>query len=173
MPMPRLNFRLPTLICLLLAMVAGSTALQADRNPPKDVDDHYVSPAPKELPKPKKATSNVLVRADGLKDNKGQVCYALFNTSGDFLEVPFRRGVATISGKKSHVLFTNIPHGTYALAVFHDRNKNFKLDKNFVGVPSELYGFSQNARGTFGPPDWKDAKFTLTGELSEQSVTVK
>ncbi|MGF1449668.1 MAG: DUF2141 domain-containing protein [Opitutales bacterium] len=171
--MTRLHFGLPTLLCLLLSISMTTTVAHASKAPPKDVDDHYVSPAPRELPKPKASTSNLLVRANGLENSKGQVCYALFRTSGEFAEVPFRRGVAPVSGKKSHVLFTNIPHGDYALAVFHDRNKNFKLDKNFVGVPTERYGFSNNARGTFGPPDWKDVKFTLAGELGELTVTVK
>ncbi|MGF1482741.1 MAG: DUF2141 domain-containing protein [Opitutales bacterium] len=169
LPLPDSVIRL---LAATTALLMTAAVLKA-KEPPKDVDDHYVSPAPKELPKPKAKTSNVLVSADGLKDSTGQVCFALFSLEGDFPKVPFRRGVAPAKDKKGHVLFTNIPHGTYALAVFHDRNKNFKLDTNFVGVPTERYGFSNNARGTFGPPEWKAVKFTLDAELASQTVTVK
>ena len=41
-------------------------------------------------------------------------------------------------------MFTDLPAGVYAVSVFHDENMNQKLDKNFVGVPKEEYGASNN-----------------------------
>ena len=38
------------------------------------------------------------------------------------------------------------------------------MDTNFLGIPKEDYGCSNNARGTLGPPKWKDAKFELKGQ---------
>jgi len=52
----------------------------------------------------------------------------------------------------------------YAIAVFHDTNNNQKLDKNFFGIPKEGYGFSNNARGFLGPPDFDEAGFLLDRE---------
>lgn len=52
----------------------------------------------------------------------------------------------------------------YAIAVYHDVNSNSKLDKNFFGIPKEGYGFSNNARGTFGPPSFDDAAILLDSE---------
>ena len=61
---------------------------------------------------------------------------------------------------------TGLPAGEYAVRIMHDRNGNNELDSNFVGMPTEPWGFSNNAAGNFGPPTWADAKFTL-----EDSVT--
>ena len=52
----------------------------------------------------------------------------------------------------------------YAIAVYHEVNGNGKLDKNFLGIPTEGYGFSNNARGTFGPPNFNDTAVSLDTE---------
>ena len=59
-----------------------------------------------------------------------------------------------------------LPAGTYAIGIFVDANYNNEMDRNFFGVPKEQYGFSNNAKGSFGPPSFKDASFTITGDLS-------
>ena len=59
-----------------------------------------------------------------------------------------------------------LPAGTYAIGIFVDANYNNEMDRNFFGVPIEQYGFSNNAKGSFGPPSFKDASFTITGDLS-------
>ena len=65
--------------------------------------------------------------------------------------------------------FENIPEGTYAVSIFHDENNNDKLDSNFIGIPKEDYGCSNNAKGFMGPPKWKDAKFELN---SDKTITI-
>ena len=59
-----------------------------------------------------------------------------------------------------------IPNGTYAIGIFVDANYNNKMDRNFVGIPKEQYGFSNNAKGSFGPPSFKDASFAMKGDVS-------
>jgi uncharacterized protein (DUF2141 family) len=61
-----------------------------------------------------------------------------------------------------------MPYGKYSIKAFHDENENSKLDTNFTGMPVELYGFSNNARGQFGPPSFERTAFTL----NEPRVTV-
>ena len=56
-----------------------------------------------------------------------------------------------------------LPPGTYAIGIFHDVNLNNKMDNNFLGIPVEQFGFSNNARALFGPPDFDDAAFVLKG----------
>lgn len=62
-----------------------------------------------------------------------------------------------------------LPAGQYAVGIFHDVNLNNKMDNNFLGLPKEQYGFSNNARALFGPPSFEDAAFELTG-VTEQSI---
>lgn len=51
--------------------------------------------------------------------------------------------------------------GTYAVKVIHDIDLNGRIDKNWLGIPTEPYGFSNNVHGNFGPPSFKEAAFTL------------
>ena len=60
-----------------------------------------------------------------------------------------------------------LPPGTYAIGIFHDVNLNNKMDNKFFGVPKEQYGFSNNARALFGPPDFENAAFVLKGSASQ------
>lgn len=62
-----------------------------------------------------------------------------------------------------------LPAGQYAVGIFHDVNLNNKMDNNFLGLPKEQYGFSNNARALFGPPSFEDAAFELTG-VTKQSI---
>ena len=54
--------------------------------------------------------------------------------------------------------------GTYSIGFFIDKNDNEKLDTNFLGVPKEQFGFSNDAMGRFGPPSFEAASFTLDEE---------
>ena len=60
----------------------------------------------------------------------------------------------------------DIPDGTYAIGIFIDTNYNNKMDRNFLGIPKEQYGFSNNAKGSFGPPSFKDASFDMRGDTN-------
>lgn len=103
------------------------------------------------------------VSVSGFPSDKGQVYVGLFNKSEDFAVrgKQFKGKVATIEGKKAIVHFENLPTGNYAVASFHDKNKNGYMDKNAFGLPLESYGFSNQARGTLGPPSFSDAKFRI------------
>ena len=69
-------------------------------------------------------------------------------------------------------LNTEIPDGEYAIAFFIDANGNKKLDKNFLGIPKEQYGFSNNAMGTLSAPTFEQAKFTVAGNTI-QNIKLK
>ena len=53
----------------------------------------------------------------------------------------------------------DVPLGEYAIAVYHDKNDNDKLDKNMVGYPREPFGFSNNYRPVVSAPDFQDCAF--------------
>ncbi len=56
--------------------------------------------------------------------------------------------------------------GKYIIKVFHDVDKNEELNTGTFGIPKEPYGFSNNARGTFGPPDVEDQLFEVSKHTS-------
>tara|TARA_Y100000991_G_C21951875_1_gene340183 strand:+ start:274 stop:711 length:438 start_codon:yes stop_codon:yes gene_type:complete len=74
--------------------------------------------------------------------------------------------------KESHEFVINLPEGIYAIALFIDANKNMKIDKNFLGIPKEQYGFSNNAMGNLSGPSFEQAKFQVKGN-SIQNIKLK
>jgi uncharacterized protein (DUF2141 family) len=70
------------------------------------------------------------------------------------------------------VHFRDLPPGKYAAVAFQDFNGNGKLDKNFLGIPKEPYGFSNGARGSTGPPTFTAASFALDSNAAT-TITLK
>lgn len=70
------------------------------------------------------------------------------------------------------VVFRGLPAGTYAVAAFHDANGDGELNANFVGMPTEGYGFSNDARGFMGPPPFEDASFSLDAGAGTRRLVV-
>ena len=60
-----------------------------------------------------------------------------------------------ISNYKGEITF-DLPYGNYVIAGIHDLDNNGVLTGNFIGIPKEPFGFSNNKRGNFGPPNWED-----------------
>lgn len=79
---------------------------------------------------------------------------------------PVRKKIESIELKEL------IPGKHYAIAIYHDANSNLRMDKNFLGIPTEKYGFSKNARNTFGLPSFESASFTF-GDSATLLVEIK
>ena len=78
---------------------------------------------------------------------------------------------AAVVDQKAQIVFTNLPHGSYGVSIYHDENANGKMDKNAMGIPKEAYGFSNNAKGFFGKPGYKDVLFQLNS--AEKQIAIK
>ena len=68
--------------------------------------------------------------------------------------------------------FEGIPPGTYARAVIHDEDMNGKLDTNWLGIPTEGYGFSNDATGVLGPPPFSAASFKYDGQNVDLTMSL-
>lgn len=109
-------------------------------------------------------TANSLqIEVSSLKNKTGNLRIGLFNTSASYTNntKPYQGVILSISNKKVKHNFKNIPKGTYAVAIIHDENSNGRLDKNMLGIPTEGYGFSNNAKAIFSAPSFEQTKFTL------------
>ena len=68
----------------------------------------------------------------------------------------------------------NVEDGSYAVQVIHDENDNRQFDRNFLGIPGEGYGFSNDAIGFFyTPPDFADAAIEVAGDAVKVPVTLR
>jgi uncharacterized protein (DUF2141 family) len=113
---------------------------------------------------------------EGIKNAKGQVKVGLEKTAAEFDQGPLHearyRGETIVSKEgQIEVRFRDLPYGTYAVKSFHDEDGNGQLNTNFMGIPTEDYGFSNNARGTMGPAKFEAARFDL--DSPEKSITIR
>ena len=100
---------------------------------------------------------------------------ALFSSADDFpkkAEKAVARASSVISNRHAVCDFPGVAPGTYAVSVIHDENSNGKLDTNFMGIPREGVGASNDARGHFGPPKFDAASFRFSGGQLTLKITV-
>jgi uncharacterized protein (DUF2141 family) len=70
-------------------------------------------------------------------------------------------GRAPAASGQAQVVVRGIDPGVYGVQAFHDQNDNFDLDRNFLGLPKEGMGFSNDAPMRFGPPSFDDAAIEI------------
>lgn len=122
--------------------------------------------------KSKTGTVNLVIHITGFETTDGVAKVALVNSqenyeSGDNPFMGFNFKIIN-----NEVLQTiTLPQGDYAIKVYHDENANDEMDTLMFGIPKEKYGFSNNARGTIGPPEFDEAKFSVTA--GEHKISIK
>ena len=107
------------------------------------------------------STGKLEIIITGFENNDGDCWFAIDNSK----EVYERKDsvwigkILPIENNEVIVVIDSLKYGEYAVKVFHDENKNGELDTDFLGIPDEDYGYSNDASGWFGPPSWEKAKF--------------
>lgn len=108
-----------------------------------------------------------------IKSTDGQLMIAFYANEEVYLEAPTHayilEGQAFADGTVS---IEGLSAGYYAITLLHDTNKNGIMDKGFLGIPAEAFGFSNNPRIIAGPPSFKDTKVWI-GEGSEYHIDLK
>jgi uncharacterized protein (DUF2141 family) len=122
-----------------------------------------------------KDTGTLTVRVTGARNTKGKIWVTLFRDAQGFPDDPSKairqQGVEIDpSSMSAQVTFMVVPQGAFAVSVLHDENGNGKMDKNFVGMPKEGYGASNNPKKKRRPPTFDEAKFSLNA--SEQTIEI-
>jgi uncharacterized protein (DUF2141 family) len=108
------------------------------------------------------------IQVENVNKDGGNIGVLVFNSTRGWPEdrfaalrdivVPAHPGTVTVT-------VADLPVGDYAVAIAHDVNKNHKLDKNFLGVPKEQWGMSNNPHATIKAPSFNTAKFSLTQNI--------
>ena len=116
------------------------------------------------------------VRIKGVKSAEGDVRVALHRHLPD-ADFPGEESVvaATLRPAKAgtvRFVFTDVGPGAYAVAAFHDADSDGELATNFLGMPTEGYGFSNGALGFLGPPSFNAAAFTVDAGQARLAVSV-
>ncbi len=98
------------------------------------------------------------------KYNNGSIYVAIYESEDTFLKKPLKGTIVEVENGKASAIIEELEPGEYAVSSFYDKNGNGKLDTNFLGIPKEPTAMSNNAKGSFGPPKYKDAKFVLSSK---------
>lgn len=102
-----------------------------------------------------------------IKGDDGRIACAFFQSGDGFpITPPGSQAMivtAPIRDGDARCVFRDVPPGTYAIAAIHDENRNGDLDRDWLGIPTEGYGFSENARASLGAPSFKVASFPFDG----------
>jgi uncharacterized protein (DUF2141 family) len=109
--------------------------------------------------------AELAVSVKGVRSDKGAIIAQLLKA--DPAKGTTTQAAATMQAAKAgtlELLFSNLSPGDYAVMLFHDENGNGKMDSNIVGIPTEGYGFSNDAKGSFGPPKFSAMKVTITAD---------
>jgi uncharacterized protein (DUF2141 family) len=127
-----------------------------------------------EAPRPP-GTGTVRVTLTGFRSEKGQALLALFLSDKGWPHdetLAFGRIALPIRGEEVVAEFEDVPSGPFAISAFHDEDADRVMDTGPFGIPSEDYGFSRDARGTFGPPGFEEARLDLAPAETKQ-VTIR
>ncbi|OBX24951.1 uncharacterized protein (DUF2141 family) [Gelidibacter algens] len=102
-----------------------------------------------------------------IESGKGKIIIGVFNTDKDFLKdgVAVKNYTVDVNSANETFVITDLPKGVYAISLYHDENSDNKFNRNFLGIPKEGYGFSNNVKPRFSAPSFEDCKFSLTTDL--------
>ena len=111
------------------------------------------------------------IRMSNVRNAKGEVLVAVCPQAQFLKDTCSFNGSTPAYVGTTVVVIHGLPPGQYAVQTFHDENGNRKVDRNFIGIPKEGVGFSNDAPIRMGPPKWADAMFAFNG--AEQTIQLK
>lgn len=108
---------------------------------------------------------DIVVQLENLRSTKGSIVLCVWNSASAFPDCDkgkpiARHSVAAATAGTTPVVFRDIAPGAIAISAFHDENGNGRFDANFIGLPLEGVGLSNNPKMGFGPPKYRSAVFT-------------
>lgn len=118
---------------------------------------------------------NLTVKFEKIRNDQGSIKYLVFNNEEgypDNLKLSVKSGSVATKDVANGIVLENLEPGSYSVSVIHDENDNDKLDTNFLGIPKEGFGFSNNPMVMFGPPSFNKTKVEVSKD-SEIMIEMK
>jgi uncharacterized protein (DUF2141 family) len=111
------------------------------------------------------------VTVTGVVPQQGQIIVSLYDGTKQYLKQPLSTLKEDAGDSDSLAIeFSGLQAGLFAVSVVYDVDHDGELDTGAFRIPKEPIGFSNNARGRFGPPKWKHTHFQLEQDLE---ITIK
>ena len=115
------------------------------------------------------ATDSLTVHLTNIKGSDGNVVVLLYDSADTFMQTPVQTATVSPDSATATVTFADVPYGTYAISILHDKNGNDEMDMRSNGMPDEGYAFS-NGAGAMGPPSFSTAKFAFASNKRSQTI---
>jgi len=115
--------------------------------------------------------SKVTISVINITTHTGFIMVALYDEAGwgdapiAATREPVHSGTITLTMKAPKP-------GRYGISLFHDIDGNGELNANVVGIPTEPFGFSNNAPPRFGPPPFGAAAFDIGADGAIQTISL-
>lgn len=116
--------------------------------------------------------SVVEVAVSGVRDNRGHVRVAICPSQEFLKEQCIHSSRAPAKPGMVVVRVTGVPPGTYAVQAWHDEHDRGRIERNFLGIPRQGVGFSNDPSFRFGPPLFQDAAFLVGPNGGRAALTL-
>ncbi len=117
-------------------------------------------------------TAKLTLTVTDIANHKGALMIAVHNEA-NYDGQPVTATMTQVSGDTATATFDGLAPGKYAIKMFHDVDGDGEMDTNPFGIPTEPYGFSNNAAGQFGPAKWADAAFDVGAGGASHTISLK
>jgi uncharacterized protein (DUF2141 family) len=119
--------------------------------------------------------ARLVIKVVDLRNHKGQLIFGVFDSARGFPTTEqFAKNWQVREFDSDTVEFVcELPPGKYGASVLHDENKNNKMDTNFVGIPSEGYGVTNNPKPRFRAATFNESLFDLPPEGATLTISLQ
>ena len=109
--------------------------------------------------------ASLTISVSGIRNTNGALLACVFKDKAGFptcqkSKTAIRQRLK-IGGSAMVVRFVGLPPGAYAVTVQHDEDGDGKLKTNFIGIPKEGVGISNNPGGI---PGWNKSLVQVAGD---------
>ena len=111
------------------------------------------------------AQNKLTIVVDGIENLKGHLMVGVYAKENFMKSAPQYGQIVKVESETITIELESIKQGEYAISLYQDENDNQKLDTGAYGIPTEKYGFSNNATSEMGPPKFDDCKFSMEEDM--------
>lgn len=109
---------------------------------------------------------NLTIEVRDIEKVEGHLYVAIYNSEEMFMKKSLTAFRIDVKDKVLSIPCKGLPAGTYAISLFQDENGNGRLDSGTFGIPTEKFGFSNDAEGVMGPPSYGKCCFTFSEDTT-------
>lgn len=108
----------------------------------------------------------LVLKISNIQKMQGDIKIGVFKSDSSFLkeDLAIKNYSIKVIKNTAILTITDLPKGEYAISMFHDENSDNKMNTNFIGIPKEPYGFSNNVKPKMSAPKYKECKFNFSDD---------